>query len=226
VIQDEASQLVPFLLGTAGNSGTNDAKGCAKILDCCAAPGGKTSILAERNPEALIIAIDVHPRRASLTRKLVRNQNVKVVAADANKLPVAGEFDRILVDAPCSGTGTLARNPEIKWRLEAADILEMQGRQRAILQSALGKLAVGGKLLYSTCSLEKEENADVVDSVLAENKSFRLLDCKTELRALQQNGQLTWKDLDSLVHGSYLRTLPGVHHGDGFFAALIERVSD
>jgi len=225
-IQDEASQLVAFLLGTVGNSGKNNATGRARILDCCAAPGGKTSILAERNPEAQIFAIDLHPRRASLTRRLVRNQNVGVVAADVNKLPFASEFERILVDAPCSGTGTLARNPEIKWRLDAADIFDLQGRQKFILQSALRYLAPGGRLLYSTCSLEKEENADVIDSVLAESKSFRLLDCKAELQALQQKGELTWKDLDSLLQGSYLRTLQGVHPGDGFFAALIERVSD
>src|SRR6266540_3137992 len=111
IVQDEASQLVALLVGNGEN-----------ILDCCAAPGGKTRIVAERNPEALIVAMDLHPRRAALLQKLGVAGNVRVVSADTRAIPFSGGFDRILVDAPCSGTGTLARNPEIKWRLKPEDL--------------------------------------------------------------------------------------------------------
>ena len=105
------------------------------------------------------IACDLHLSRT----KLLATLGIPVVTLDASKpLPFATKFDRILVDAPCSGTGTLARNPEIKWRLNPADILDLQQRQVAILRNALDYLAPGGLLVYSTCSLEREENQDVV----------------------------------------------------------------
>jgi 16S rRNA (cytosine967-C5)-methyltransferase len=217
-IQDEASQLVALLAAS-----TEITSNGGMILDCCAAPGGKTAILAERNPESHVFAVDLHPRRALLTRKLVREKNVQVIAADATQLPLVSQFERILVDAPCSGTGTLARNPDIKWRLTADDIMDLQARQRAILNSAIARLAAGGKLMYSTCSLEKEENAEVVEQVLADNTSLRLIDCRAELMRLQSAEQLAWSDSASLVDGNYLRTLPGVHPCDGFFAAIMEK---
>src|ERR1019366_3678201 len=105
MIQDEASQLVAALVGNG-----------ARILDCCAAPGGKTAALAARNPTAEIIAAELHPHRVELLRKRVRAANVQVIEADALSLPASSGFDRVLADVPCSGTGTLARNPEIKWR--------------------------------------------------------------------------------------------------------------
>jgi len=139
------------------------------------------------------------------------------------------QFDRVLADVPCSGTGTLARNPEIKWRLTTDDLARLAQRQLAILRSALAPVAPGGRLIYSTCSLEKEENENVVEQALSENKSFRLLDCRTELNRLKESGELTWSDQGSpdpasLTSGPYLRTLPGVHPCDGFFAAILERV--
>ena len=106
-IQDEASQLVALLVG----------KG-ARILDCCAAPGGKTRVLAERNPEASIVALELHAHRARLLRKLVPARNVEVINADVLDFTASAGFDRVLADVPCSGTGTLAHNPEIKWRLQ------------------------------------------------------------------------------------------------------------
>ena len=112
-------------------------------------------MLAERNPNASIIAMDLHPHRAQLLRKLVTAANVEVIAGDARKLPVDRLFDRALADVPCSGTGTLARNPEIKWRLKPEDLLDLQARQLAILQSAMERVSPGGRLVYSTCSLEK-----------------------------------------------------------------------
>jgi len=209
-LQDEASQLVALLVGHG-----------ARILDCCAAPGGKTSVIAERSPSSLVVAVELHPARARSTRRLVRARNVCVVAANATALPLAPNFDRALADVPCSGTGTLARNPEIKWRLRPEDLSDLHRRQVSILRAALSCLVPGGRLVYSTCSLEREENEDVVTEVMSND--FRLRDCRDELQRLQAEGELVWGDLDSLVRGKFLRTLPGVHPSDGFFAATIER---
>jgi len=211
-VQDEASQLVPLLVG----------KG-SRILDCCAAPGGKTRILAERNPDASVVSAEIHPHRARLLRKLVSARNVQVIAADIRQFPSTAVFDRVLVDAPCSGTGTLARNPEIKWRLKKEDLLDLQSRQAEILKSALERVAPGGRLVYSTCSLEPEENEAVLESALTGNHSFRILPCRNLLRELQETAELIWPEIDSIVSGAYLRTIPGVHPCDGFFAAVLEK---
>ena len=213
-IQDEASQLVALLVGKGSS-----------ILDCCAAPGGKTRMLAEQNPEAKILAVELHPHRARLLRKLVTAKNVTVRNADVRELANVERFERVLVDAPCSGTGTLARNPEIKWRLGADDLADLQSRQIAILQAAMRHVVLGGKLVYSTCSLEREENEDVVERALAAQPAFRLLDCRQELDRLRSDGALAWKDVASLTRGPYLRTIPGVHPCDGFFAAILERIA-
>lgn len=214
VIQDEASQLVALLVGHGKN-----------ILDCCAAPGGKTRILAQENPDATVIALELHPRRTALLKELVTEKNVRVVSADARRMPFRVAFDRILVDAPCSGTGTLARNPEIKWRLKPEDLSRLQKYQIEILRSALQHTTPGGHVIYSTCSLEPEENEHVIEKALAENSGFRLLDIRERLQELQRSGDLILKDVDSLLSGPYLRTIPGVHPCDGFFAALIARQS-
>jgi 16S rRNA (cytosine967-C5)-methyltransferase len=212
VIQDEASQLVSLLVGQGAN-----------ILDCCAAPGGKTRTLAERNPNASIVAMELHPHRALTLRKLVTANNVQVIAADARNLPTRALFDRVLVDVPCSGTGTLARNPEIKWRLKLEDLADLQARQLAILQSAMQRVSTGGRLVYSTCSLETEENSAVVEKALSVDRSFRVLNCRGELEQLRSRGELRWEDVDSLTSGPYLRTVPGVHPCDGFFAAILQK---
>lgn len=211
-IQDEASQLVALLVGRG-----------ERILDCCAAPGGKTRIVAEQNPGSQVVATELHPHRARLLRKLVRNQNVAIVTADARTLPLASQFDRILLDAPCSGTGTLARNPDIKWRLTADDLQQLQTRQAAILDSAIDQLSPGGKLVYATCSLETEENEIVVENAVAGRKGMRTLDCRDELQRLKREGWLAIAEIDSLVSGRYLRTIPGIHQCDGFFAAVLEK---
>ncbi|HYK49500.1 MAG TPA: RsmB/NOP family class I SAM-dependent RNA methyltransferase [Terriglobales bacterium] len=171
------------------------------------------------------MAADLYPHRARLLRELAKAPNIAVLTADARRLPFPAAFDRILADVPCSGTGTLARNPEIKWRLRPDDLIDLQSRQIAILKSAVAHLAPGGRLVYSTCSLEREENEAIVETVLAESRDFKLMDCRPELEQLQNSGELAWKDIDSLLSGSYLRTLPGTHPCDGFFAAIIERQS-
>jgi 16S rRNA (cytosine967-C5)-methyltransferase len=222
VIQDEASQLVAALVGQG-----------ATVLDCCAAPGGKTLAIADRNRDSAIAAIELHPHRARLLRKFLSTHasnipngtgDVQVIASDAQDLPFATEFDRVLADVPCSGTGTLSRNPEIKWRLTPADLADLQARQLGILRSAMQRVVAGGRLIYSTCSLETEENEDVIESALKENSSFRLLDCRIELERLQGQGELIWANLPSLICGPYLRTLPGVHPCEGFFAAIVEKI--
>ncbi len=211
-IQDEASQLVAALVGTG-----------SRLLDCCAAPGGKTAAIAWRNPTAEIIAAEIHEHRANLLRKRVPASNVKVIAADALQLPLAGGFDRVLADVPCSGTGTLARNPDIKWRLSRGDLSDLHTKQVAILRAALQQLASGGRALYSTCSLEPEENEAVVDEVLRDAAGFELRDCREVLKGLRASGELAWNDLDSLLSGPFLRTIPGMQPCDGFFAAILER---
>src|SRR5262249_30231517 len=145
-IQDEASQLVAALVSIQMSEES------ASILDCCAAPGGKTQAIADRNFQAPITAVELHPHRARLMKKLLRGsvaKQIQIVSADARALPFSDNFDCVLADVPCSGTGTLARNPEIKWRLKASDLEELHGRQLAILRSAMARVAAHGRLIYS-----------------------------------------------------------------------------
>jgi len=212
-IQDEASQLVAALVGNG-----------SRILDCCAAPGGKTWSIADRNPDAAIVAVELHSRRAELLRKRIQGRNVAVVTSDIRDLPNQTLFDRVLVDVPCSGTGTIDRNPEIKWRLQHEDLADLRSRQLAILQSAVKHLAPAGKLVYSTCSLEREENEIVMEEVLLANPSLHPVEIERELTKLKQAGELASAlSVKTVLRGPYLRTIPGVQPCDGFFAAMLER---
>lgn len=157
-IQDEASQTVPLLLDTRVGD---------RVLDLCAAPGGKTPPLARAaGPKGLVIAADRHAHRLRAMRaqfERLHLDKIEIVELDAEKpLPFTHKFDRILVDAPCSGTGTLARHPEIRWRVRPEQLAEFHRLQVAILRSALDALAPSGRLVYSTCSLEPEENESVI----------------------------------------------------------------
>jgi 16S rRNA (cytosine967-C5)-methyltransferase len=222
VIQDEASQLVAALVGQG-----------SFILDCCAAPGGKTLAIADGSPAASVTAVELHPHRARLLQRLLGrsqpsppedfNPRIRVIAADARHLPSKTRFDRILADVPCSGTGTLAHNPEIKWRLEPRDLADLHERQYSILGSALAQLAPAGRLVYSTCSLEREENEAVIERVLAEEASIQVRDCSTELERLRAAGELTWSGTAPLTRGPFLRTLPGIQPCEGFFAAILQK---
>jgi 16S rRNA (cytosine967-C5)-methyltransferase len=147
-IQDIGAQsIVPLL----------DLRPGLTFLDLCAAPGNKTAQAIDLGVTP--IACDIHLHRLRALKDLACRR----VALDATyPLPFSRKFDRILVDTPCSGTGTLARNPEIKWRLEPADIAELQVKQKLILRNALDALKPGGVLVYATCSLEREENEDVI----------------------------------------------------------------
>jgi 16S rRNA (cytosine967-C5)-methyltransferase len=216
-IQDEGSQLIAELAGRG-----------TEILDCCAAPGGKTAILAERNPTASITACDISPARLKAMQSLLRRRpNIHFRVLDATQLPFQNQFDLVLCDAPCSGTGTLAHNPEIKHRLKPEDFQRHHDRQLRLLCSAMRALREGGRLIYSTCSLEPEENESVVDESLEQEKGFRLLPWREQIKALENEGTLHPGTADRLFPNNapdrYLRTFPGLYPGDGFFAACLLR---
>jgi 16S rRNA (cytosine967-C5)-methyltransferase len=212
--QDEGSQLIAELAGRGSD-----------ILDCCAAPGGKTAILAERNPDARITACDISPRRLKAMQSLLHFERIRYQVLDATDLPFDRQFDLVLCDAPCSGTGTLARNPEIRQRLVPEEFARHHDRQVLLLSSAMRTLRKGGRLIYSTCSLEPEENERVVAQALKRDDAFELLPWRPQILVLEQEGILQPGTAERLTptNANYLRTIPGLHPCDGFFAACLTR---
>ena len=215
-IQDEASQLVSLLLGVQeGDS----------VLDLCAAPAMKTSHFAESMKKGRLVASDLSLTRLRTARRLAKNMRgaagtgvppLWLCCDGMQPLPFVTRFDRILVDVPCSGTGTIQRNPEIKWRLNQEDLSRHAEVQRRLLENALPQLKPGGRLIYSTCSLEPEENEQVVEPVLAAQPDFSLLR-KDELGK-------EFPALESLFDSpGWFRTHPAHDDMDGFFAAVISR---
>ena len=218
---DDGSRLVAEIAAAA-------MPGAKRVWDCCAAPGGKTLILARRLGEAEIVASDVSVKRLAQTEARLRRyayaERVKFAAADAaDAKAVEGSFDLILCDVPCSGTGTLARNPEIRLQLKVEDLARQAERQSAILKGALKRLAPGGRLVYSTCSLEPEECERVVEAVAGDAGVIRVSVDALIAEIGEQGILLRGAELDSAVRGGALRTLPGVHDGDGFYAVVLER---
>jgi len=216
-IQDEGSQLIAELAGRG-----ND------ILDCCAAPGGKTAILRERNPDALITACDISPARLKAMQTMLGpDSGIQFRLLDATELPFRQQFDLVLCDAPCSGTGTMARNPEIRHRVTKDDFRRQQARQIRLLRSAMRALRTGGRLIYSTCSLEPEENEDVVAEALEQEPGFSLMPWEGQVRTLEKERILHAGTAERLFPGNssdrFLRTFPGCYPGDGFFAACLIR---
>jgi 16S rRNA (cytosine967-C5)-methyltransferase len=220
-IQDEASQAIAGLVAAdPGNS----------VLDLCAAPGGKTLLLARAvGAQGHVIAADLHKNRVSAMRErfeLAGVRNVETIALDAAlPLPFERPFDqpfgRILVDVPCSGTGTLARHPEIRWKLRAEDLRDLHERQARLLRNALPHLAPGGRLVYSTCSLEPEENEFVVREVLGGlGDTFQVADPRGGIEGVLQDSVPTQTVVSA---DGFFRTFPPEHGTDGFFAAVIER---
>lgn len=203
----------------------------ASIWDCCAAPGGKTLLLALRSGSATITATDISARRLTQMQARFRRypyaERVVSTVADATAAPVSGPFDLILCDVPCTGTGTLARNPEIRHILRPEELARQTVRQRAILHSAFARLAPGGRIVYSTCSLEPEENERVVlDSIEALPNVLRipiesLITRLAETNILRLEAASTL--LATAVRDGALRTLPGMHPCDGFYAAVLEQ---
>lgn len=170
-LQDEASQLV---------AQTVDLQPGQRALDLCAAPGGKTTLMAQRaKDDAEIVASDRSPKRLDTVIKLTASHHlisIKTLLLDAAQpLPFENSvFDRILIDAPCSGTGTLRRNPEIRWRISETDIRELAAQQKLFLKHAARVLKPGGQLVYSTCSVERDENEEVVGAFMESHKDFQL----------------------------------------------------
>ena len=201
-----------------------------RVWDCCAAPGGKTMVLARRLGDAEILATDGSGRRLRAMEQRIGavaasagdGGRVRCLTTDAETLPAEeGAFDMVLCDVPCTGTGTLARNPEIRHRLRVEDLPRMAQRQRSILAAAMERVAVGGRLVYSTCSLEREECEEVVAAVAS---GWRTLPVGELMQKLQGGRILSGAfDWGSMVRGEHLRTLPGVHQSDGFYAVVLER---
>lgn len=218
-VQDEASQLIPMLLGVKEGD---------RVLDLCAAPGGKTAVLARcAGPSGHAIAADHHAHRLralAAQMKRLHLSNISIVELDAERaLPFHKFFSKILVDAPCSGTGTLARHPEIRWRLRVEDFPELHRRQVSILESALSVMGPGGRLVYATCSLEPEENEAVVAEALSQFPGVTRVPAS---RMMREIASLLAAGLEpkSLVDSEgALRTFPPEHSADGFFAVAFER---
>lgn len=214
VIQEEASQLVATLLKPRPGQ---------RVLDLCTAPGMKAAQIGAELGQGLVIACDRSARRlrsmvlGRLMPSGVQWHSVRLDAAAP--LPFALRFDRILLDAPCSGTGTLARNPEIKWRLQPSDVDRFAAHQARMLGQALEALAADGRLVYATCSLEPEENEQVVNAVLAQRPGFRV---QPRTRLVEE-----WPHLARFFdEQGYFRSRPDLDGTDGFFAAVIERGKD
>ena len=223
-IQDEGSQLVAEIAAFAGAQVGRPAI----VLDACAAPGGKTLILLERNPGAHVVACEAsEPRLLQLKKRLAGfSDSVECRLADATKLSETAKFDLVLADVPCSGTGTLGRNPEIRHRVRAEDLPRQAERQHAILTSALRAIRPHGRVVYATCSLEPEENEQVVAAVLAENPAAQQLSVLSILEGMAQSEVLTATGAkclrDCISSEGALRLMPGNFGTDGFFVALFE----
>ena len=214
-VQDESSQLVVALL---------DPQPGERVLDACAAPGGKATAVAERLAgRGEVLAVDRNGARLDLVRRHVRRlglSNLRGLERDATRpLPESDlrpAFHRVLVDAPCSGLGTLRRNPDARWRVSPDDPARLAQTQLAILHHAAAALRPGGVLVYSTCTLLPEENEEVVRAFLAESPGFELMP-----------RPLLPAEVQPVVHDDgFLRCLPFVQGGDGFFAARLVKTSD
>ncbi len=218
-IQDEASQAIPLLLEIHPGEA---------VLDLCAAPGGKTPPLVRAaGRTGLVVAADRHAHRLRAMRgqlERLRLERVQIVELDAQRaLPFGRQFDRILVDAPCSGTGTLARHPEIRWRLRAEQLPEFHELQVGILVSAIEQLAPGGRLVYSTCSMELEENEQVVREALTNAPLIKRV-ARDEVAKSLAPHLIPGIDPQNLFDSNgQFSTSPGAHRTDGFFAAILEK---
>ncbi|CAJ49023.1 RsmB/NOP family class I SAM-dependent RNA methyltransferase [Bordetella avium] len=212
-VQDEGSQLLALLVGPRRSE---------MIIDFCAGAGGKTLLLgALMRSTGRLYALDVSAARLARAKpRFARSGLSNVVPVvidsenDARVKRLAGKAQRVLVDAPCSGFGTLRRNPDLKWRQNPQSLAEMVALQHRILKSAARCVAPGGRLVYATCSLLPEENAQQADRFLAENPGFERLDAAALLHNRCDKLQL---------EGPYVQLRPDLHGTDGFFAAVFER---
>jgi 16S rRNA (cytosine967-C5)-methyltransferase len=214
-VQDEGSQLLGLLM---------EARRGEMVVDFCAGAGGKSLLLgAVMQSQGRVYAFDVSQKRLdNLGPRLKRSglSNLHPVRIDSENdakiKRLAGKIDRVLVDAPCTGFGTLRRNPDLKWRQTETGLAELNVKQTSILNAAAKLLKPGGRLVYGTCSILREENEDIVNAFLETHADFRLLSVAEILR------NLTIGIADA---GEFLRLAPHVHHTDGFFAAVLERAA-
>ena len=211
VVQDEASQLVALLA---------DPQAGARVLDACASPGGKTTAMAATLAgTGLLVACDVRGRRMELLRRTLSQagaNRVRLVQADMlMSLPFSRPFDLVLVDAPCSGLGTLRRDPDIRWRRLEGDLSTLAAAQLTMLQRAAEVVAAGGRLIYATCSSEPEENEAVVSAFLAAAPGFAPVDARDSAPRLPS------AVVDARGH---LRTDPATHRLESFFGAVFQRM--
>jgi len=210
VAQDEASQLVAVLAAARPGS---------RVLDTCASPGGKTTAMsADMESRGLLVACDVRDRRIALLRKTVAATgaaNVRIVQADLSRgLPLRSAFDVVLIDVPCSGLGTLRRDPDIRWRRQESDLPTLAAAELTMLRNASEVVRRGGRLVYATCSSEPEENEAIADAFLASTPDFRPLSAREAAVALPA------AVVDTRGH---LRTEPHRHGLEAFFGAVFER---
>jgi 16S rRNA (cytosine967-C5)-methyltransferase len=213
-VQDEGSQLLSYLVAP---------KRGQMVADLCAGAGGKTlAIGALMRNTGRLYAFDVSEKRLNnlgkrLKRSGLSNLHAQVInnENDLKLKRLNGKFDRVLVDAPCSGLGTLRRNPDLKWRQTEQDVLELTQKQSAILARAAKLTKAGGRLVYATCSLLKDENEAIAEAFLKEHGDFKLVPANEVLAS--QN--------ITLDTGDYLKLLPHLHGTDGFFAAVFEKVT-
>ncbi|HWW77821.1 MAG TPA: 16S rRNA (cytosine(967)-C(5))-methyltransferase RsmB [Pyrinomonadaceae bacterium] len=206
-MQDEASQLVAHVVG---------ARAGERVLDACAAPGSKTThVAALADDRARVVAGDLYEHRLRVVSEACARlgvRGVRTVALNAEvRLPFADEaFDRVLVDAPCTGTGTLRHNPEIRWRIKPENVRELSAVQARILSEAARVVRRGGRLVYSTCSVEREENEEVVNAFLSSNPDFR-------------QAEATPAAVSLLLPAGAARTWPHRDDVDGFFVAAMKK---
>ena len=211
-VQDEGSQILCLLLA---------ARRGEMVADFCAGAGGKTlSLGAVMRSSGRLYAFDISDVRLSKLRERVARSGLSNVQVqrienerDVRLSRLAGKLDRVLVDAPCSGLGTLRRNPDLKWRQTPASVDEMRSKQRDILAAAARLVKPGGRLVYATCSLLDEENREIVEGFLASNAAF----------TVRSAAEILSDQHVPLDTGEYLELLPHVHGTDGFFAAVLER---
>jgi len=208
--QDESSMIAAKILGAISGD---------RILDVAAAPGGKTSFFAQSmKNNGHITAWDIHPHRVKLLEDTCRRLGISIVKAEAKNakdldVESLNGYDKVLVDAPCSGLGIIRRKPDIKWSKVPEDIIALKAEQQKILEVCARYVKPGGILVYSTCSIEPEENQIIVDSFLKKNKDFCYDDIKPYLP----------KNLSVREPTGFIQLYPNIHRTDGFFVARLKR---
>jgi 16S rRNA (cytosine967-C5)-methyltransferase len=221
IIQDEASQLVTSIL---------DPKSGERILDACAAPGGKTTHIAQKmENQGEIYALDLSKRKLDLVEEMSQRLGIKIVrtikgdGGQPLSVPPGMKFDRVLADVPCSGFGTLRRNPDLKWRRVEKEVKRLSELQSSILKNLSIYVKRGGILIYSTCTVFHEENEDVVEKFLEGHREFQLDRMDNIASAFIADGKS--EGFHSLIQNRFFKTFPPKNNMDGFFVARFIKLS-